>query len=61
MIRNGKAGDGKMANKGNERGTREGMIHWTCTAIVRPTSEQTREMKEGEVVQDHQVKGLTQL
>ena len=45
VVHKGEAGDGEVANGGNEGSTSEGIIHNNCTITVGPRSEQIETMK----------------
>lgn len=61
MVRQGKVGDGEVANEGNEGGTSEGIIHHTGTPTMGLASEQLKTVKAREAIQNHQARGFVEL
>ena len=59
VIRKGKALDSETVNTRDEGKMGKNIIYDTSTTTMRPTCEKLRTREAREVVQDHQIRGLT--
>lgn len=61
MINQGKIGDSKVFDGGEERSNNEDIINHAHTPIVRPTCKKIRIQKVREAIQNYKVRGPTEL